>query len=351
VSTAVRAALVALAALALAPAAAPAATQWTVDKKASVRNYHGDFAIGYVYGAHKGPNAGHSAHVNEQARRGPWIYGSIDRHFGGWAGRSCGWVLVGNGNMHRNGRTVADGCPAPAPRDAASNPLAPRNIFTDGTYLYGTGGGTVIPARIASTPACVAAGGAFGYGNYNAGNGTYHNRYGLEANGRATRPDLPNDHPAGYVGFGIRYIAGSAALIKDARNRIGAPSWFFVRAACLQLTGPLFSSGLSVTGKRLRGMTVAFRGRTAKDLPYFVGTHRQALIATFSCGKPHKARFVGFHRATVTVGGKKRRVGVWKARFRIPARCRKAKRGTVAVMYAGNPRHKRAVAAARVKRG
>ena len=73
------AALTAFAVLALAPAAAPAAVQWTVDKRASVRNHNGDFAIGHVYGAHQGPNTRHSAHVNEQARRGPWIYGSIGR--------------------------------------------------------------------------------------------------------------------------------------------------------------------------------------------------------------------------------------------------------------------------------
>jgi hypothetical protein len=70
VSRAVLAAAAALLAIAFLPAAASAATQWTVDQKASVRNHDGDFVIGYVYGAHQGPNTVHSAHVNEQARRG-----------------------------------------------------------------------------------------------------------------------------------------------------------------------------------------------------------------------------------------------------------------------------------------
>jgi hypothetical protein len=339
----IRAALAAAVLLLVPAGTAHAATQWTVDKKASVRNYHGDFVIGYVYGAGKGPNTKHSAHVDEQARVGNWIYGSIDRQFAGWGGRSCGWVLVGGGNMHRNGRTVPNGCPNPAPRDSASNPLAPRNIFTNYTYLYGTGGGTIIPARIAATAGCQAAGGTYGYGNYNLRTGGWHNRYGAEPNGRGFLLGVPNDDPRGYRGFGLRYFAGGAALIKDARNRIGAPDWFFVHRECIQLLGPKFSSGLSVLHVRLRGRTVKASGRTAKDLPYYVGTARQSLTVTFSCGKPHWMVRRHWHRS--------KGISRWSARFTTPKACLKRKTGRVTIGYAGNARHRAGLATRKVRRG
>jgi hypothetical protein len=340
----IRAALAAVAAtLMVVVPSAQAATQWTVDKKASVRNYHGDFVIGYVYGAGQGPNTQHSAHVDQQARVGNWIYGAIDRQFAGWGGRACGWVLLGGGNLHRNGRTVADGCPAPAPRDSRANPLAPRNLFANLSYLYGTGGGTIIPARITASPACAAAGGTYAYGNYNPSSGGWHNRYPPEPNGRGTLLGVANDDPRGYSGFGLRYIAGGAALIKDARNRIGAPDWFFVHKECLQLLGPKYSAGLSVLHVRLRGRTVKASGRTAKDLPYYVGTARQSLRVSFSCGKPSRTIHDHWSRS--------KGISRWSSRFPIPKACAKRKTGRITIAYGGNARHKPGLATKKVRRG
>src|SRR5262249_39722143 len=144
---------------------------------ATVRNYHGDFVIGYAYARNQGPNTPTTDHIDVQATSGPWKYGRIQGgNVGSWGGLGgCGWVLGGSGRMHRSpgGGSVAHACPAPAPRDSNSNPLAPQNIFAAGSYAYGTGGGTVWPAVVQACPV-----GPYLYGNYDPATGRFSNRYG-----------------------------------------------------------------------------------------------------------------------------------------------------------------------------
>jgi hypothetical protein len=162
--------LLAVVSLAL-PASASAARRWTFDHKASVRNHDSDFIIGYAYANGEGPNTPTTDHIDVQTTRGPWKYGYVDGPFRGWGGLpACGWVLGGSGRLHptTGSENVPNRCPSPSPRDSNANPPAPQNIFAAGSYAYGTGGATVLPAVIQACPT-----GAFVYGNYNPATKTF----------------------------------------------------------------------------------------------------------------------------------------------------------------------------------
>lgn len=228
-----------------APGAAAAATQWTLDEKVTVRNGSGDYVLGYAFGNDKGPNTPSSDHFNQQAEEGGWIYGWVEGgNMGRWGGLpSCGWVLPRSGSMHTNGRTASDLCPSPnTDYYSSSNPLAPRNLFDASTWFQGTGGGTVYPAIVTSCPV-----GSFAYANYDPATREFSNRYDPVPVGFGTRTKGGRGAPAGYEGFGIRYYAGAAALVKDSTGGSGRPTWYFMRRECVRPLGPLGTPQLSIS--------------------------------------------------------------------------------------------------------
>lgn len=322
--------LLALCALACAlPSAAFAAVQWTMDGKVTVRNGSGDFVLGYATGNESGPNTPKSDHFNEQASDGGWIYGWVEGPgMGRWGGLpQCGWVLPSSKSMHRNGRTAEDRCPPPnTDYYSATNPLAPRTLFDAGSWFQGTRGGTVYPAVI------VACANPFAYLNYDPAAKQFRNRYDkspLPA-GRGTRTEGGRGAATGYSGFGIRYYAGDAALIKDSQAAGDLPTWFFVRKECIQpLGGALFTPQLRIGSTKFRGRTVTFSGRGRGNLPQYVGTARQTLEASFSCGGKTVSRRVNFR----IVGNGTDKVTAWSASLRAPSSCR---RGKVAIAYGGD---------------
>jgi hypothetical protein len=334
-------ALAAAGTLALAAPAA-AATQYTLDEKVTVRNGPGDYVLGYAYGNDKGPNTPHSDHFDVQATHGRWLYGHVEGAYGRWGGQSqCGWVLPGSGRLHANGRTAPDVCPSPN-LDAYSpaNPLAPRNLFTPGTWFQGTGGGTVYPAVVT---ACAA--GTYAYGNFDPATGDFSNRYGLMPVGRGTRTDGGRGAAQGYPGFGIRYVAGGAVMLKDSQAGGGRPTWFFMRTGCITATGPLFTPQMKLRGASWRGRTVRVNGRMASSVPGHIGTARPSLLVSFACAKG--SRRTSVHYAAGRLNGK--RYQLFSTRLRQPAACRGARKGTVSVTYPGDVRQVRQTKSATVR--
>jgi hypothetical protein len=323
------AALATVGAVLAAPGAALAATQWTLDEKVTVRNGSGDFVLGYAFGNDAGPNTPRSDHFNEQAREGPWLYGWVEGgNMGRWGGLpSCGWVLPRSGSMHRNGRSAPDMCPAPnADFYSSSNPLAPRNLFDAGTWFQGTGGGTVYPAIVTACPV-----GPFAYANYDPATGDFSNRYDPLPIDFGTRTKGGRGAPQGYAGFGIRYYAGGAVLVKDSTGGSGRPTWFFMRRECVRPLGPLGTPQLTITSARWRGRTVRFSGSTRRNLPSYVGTARQTLLARFSCGGASTSRRVTFRPNTSS-----KKLNFWSASLSRPSKCAGASSGTVTIRYDGD---------------
>jgi hypothetical protein len=304
------------------PAASQAAERWTIDGKASVRNYHGDFVIGNAYANNTGPNTPTTDHIDVQATSGSWKYGFVR----GPANR-CGWVLGGKGRMHPSpgGSNVPNGCPAPAPRDSNANPLAPQNIFAAGSYAYGTGGGTVYPAVITACPT-----GAFVYGNY--ANGKFSNKYGQLPVGRGSTggPGVTS----GYPQFGWRYQTkdGQAVLIKDSGHDMGGrspafngkgsvPVWVFVRSACIRRNPPQFGPGLRITKASWHGTKVKISGK-------ITNATQHPLTISFGCGGKRSVKH------------KSEKKGVFSATLTRPARCKGKSHGTARVSYQGDGRYK-----------
>jgi hypothetical protein len=321
-----------LAAFLAVPAASQAAVRWTIEGKASVRNYHGDFVIGTTYARNAGPNTPTTDHIDVQATSGPWKYGFVR----GPANR-CGWVLGGTGRMHPSpgGGNVANRCPAPAPRDSNANPLAPQNIFAPGSYAYGTGGGTVYPAVITSCPT-----GAFVYGNY--ASGKFANKYGALPVGRGTEggPGVTS----GYPQFGWRYQTkdGQAVLIKDTGHDMGGqspafngkgsvPHWVFVRSACIHLNPAQFGPGLRITKASWHGATVKVSGKVTNATQH-------PLRFSFGCGGKRRVKH------------KSEKKGRFSTSITRPASCKGKSRGSVRVSYPGDPKYKPATVSRKVKK-
>ncbi len=310
------------------PGAASAATQWTLDGKVTVRNGSGDYVLGYATGNDAGPNTPRSDHFNAQASEDGWLYGWVDGPgMGSWGGLPrCGWVMPRRGAMHENGRTAPDRCPPPnGDYYSPSNPLAPRNLFDAGSWFQGTGAGTVYTAEVVACPT-----GAYGYLNYDpsaAPEDRFRNRYPEPLPvGRGTRTDGGRGAPSGYSGFGIRYYAGDAVMIKDSRGGGDRPTWFFMRRNCVkELGGTIFTPQLAVGRTSWEGRTVRFSGTARRNLPPYIGTARQTLDATFVCSAGTVSRRVAFRR---TEG-----VTAWSARLTAPSSCR---RGRVAIAYGGD---------------
>jgi hypothetical protein len=302
------------------PAASHAAVRWTIDGKASVRNYHGDFVIGNAYANNTGPNTPTTDHIDVQATSGPWKYGFVH----GPANR-CGWVLGGTGRMHQSpgGGNVPNGCPAPAPRDSNANPLAPQNLFAAGSYAYGTGGGTVYPAVIVPCPT-----GAFVYGNY--ANGKFSNKYSALPVGRGT-PGGPGV-TSGYSGFGWRYLTkdGQAVLIKDSQHA-GAPVWVFVRSACIRQNPPQFGPGLRILKASWSGTRVKLSGKVTNATQH-------PLRISFGCGGKRAVKH------------KRESKGRFSTSIKRPASCKGKSRGSLRVSYPGDPKYKPATAKRTVKK-
>jgi hypothetical protein len=308
------ASIAAFAALLVAPTASQAAVRWTIEGKASVRNYHGDFVIGTTYARDQGPNTPTTDHIDVQATFGPWKYGFVR----GPANR-CGWMLGGKGRMHESpgGGNVPNACPAPAPRDSNANPLAPQNIFAPGSYAYGTGGGTVYPAVIVPCST-----GAFVYGNYQ--NGKFANKYPALPVGRGT-PGGPGV-TSGYSGFGWRYKTkdGQAVLIKDSQHP-GQPVWVFVRAACIRQNPAQAGPGLRITKARWHGTKVSVSGKVTNATQH-------PLRISFGCGGKRRVKH------------KSERKGRFATSLTRPAGCKGKSKGSLRVSYPGDPKYKPATA-------
>lgn len=311
-------------------------------RTSSVRNYHGDFIIGNAFAKGTAPGASSTQHFVAQSYSGQWMYGQVaDGSVGRWGGLpACGWVLRDAWEHASAPGSASARCPSPRPRDSRTNPLAPGNIFVGGSYLYGTGGGTVYPAQVTGCPV-----GTFVYGNYDPSTGRFSNRYGQLPVGRGTRVGS-RGAPSGYEGFGIRYVAGpadndQAVLIKDSARDLGGrspaseghhvPTWVFMRRACIGDLGPLFSAGLHITGTRWHGSFVRVSGRAAHSLP-------GRIVVAFACSNGHTSRSVHPRR------------GRWSLRLRVPAHCRRAHRANVAAAYRGDRRYRAALDGRRVAR-
>ncbi len=223
------------------PGAAAAATRYeTEGTYATVRNGPGgDLASGYVLGnlyasSGAGPNVGGTEHFDliRKSADGNWGYGYAYGHYGSWGGGHCGWVLMDG--MHNTGTTTSASCPPVGGDSPSDDALDANDLFRPGTWVSGTGGGTVQPAVI------VSCANPYAYGNYDPATGTFANKYPTALPvGRGT-----SGHPgvtSGYSGFGTRYQTadGRAWLIKDTESPAGGghytvPNWHFVRSECIQ---------------------------------------------------------------------------------------------------------------------
>ena len=228
-----------LAALSLA-AVAHAATRYTVTgSTVTVRNGPADYtASGYVIGTTYG-SSGAGPNVSSQgtfdlirkSANGSWGYGFVHGGFGSWGGGHCGWVLMSE--LHNSGSSTSASCPAIGGDSPSDDGLSASRIFAPGTYVSGTGGGTVQPAVI------IACAYPYAYGNYDPATGTLSNRYpGVLPAGRGTSGHA--GVTSGYSGFGTRYETADhrAWLVKDTRSPAGAgkysvPAWHFIRAECI----------------------------------------------------------------------------------------------------------------------
>jgi hypothetical protein len=320
-----------------APAVSQGAAPFTVEGKASVRNYHGDFIIGWAYARDAGPNTPTTSRIDVQADSGAWKYGFVE----GSANR-CGWILGGKGRLHRTpgAGPVADRCPpaaTAATRDSNANPLAPQNIFAAGSYAYGTGGGTVYPAVIQPCPT-----GPYVYGNYDPASKRFSNRYGQLPAGRGTSggPGVAS----GYDGFGWRHESkdGQAVLIKDTGKDLGGrspayagkdvPDWVFVRSACVRRNPPQFGPGLRISSKSSwKGTRVHVEGK-------ITNATQHPLTISFGCGGAGATR----HR--------RERRGRFSVNLTRPAGCKGKSRGTATVSYQGDGRYRPATATRRIRR-
>ena len=220
---------------------ADAATEYKVKADSvAVRNGpSGQKASGYVIGTLYGnnnsrPNRGGAERFDliRKSADGNWGYGYAHGKFGTWGGGHCGWVLMSA--TRKTKKTVNPSCPAIGGDDPADDGLASGKLFAPGSFVSGTGGGTVQAAVV------VACANSAVYGNYDPATGTFSNKYPtpLPA-GRGTKGK--RGVTSGYKGFGTRYQTadGRAWLIKDSRSPAGAgrlsvPVWHFIRAECIR---------------------------------------------------------------------------------------------------------------------
>jgi hypothetical protein len=192
--------LAVVAALLAAAAPAQAAEVFSVEAHdVYVRNKVKGYVLGTVYAGRR---------VAIQRRDGNWGYG----------GRPCGWIEL-NDRGHRflraTGTRGDPACPA------SQSGLRESRLFQRGSYFSHIGTGAVWMARVAPCFDPTA------WGNYDPLSRTFDHPYGQLPVGRGF--EVP--------GFGMRYRTrdGTAVMVKDSHNPVGAPTWFFMRTECLEV--------------------------------------------------------------------------------------------------------------------
>jgi hypothetical protein len=185
--------------LSIAPPALAAEVYVVKAHDVYVRNKVKGYVIGTLYAGEQ---------VVIQRRSQNWGYG----------GRPCGWVELGDRGRefaHGTGARADAACPAPG------SSLSESHLFQPHSYFSHIGTGAVWMARVAP---CIDP---TAWGNYDPLAGTFSHPYGQLPVGRGFDVD----------GFGMRYRTrdGTAVMVKDSHNPVGAPTWFFMRTECLEV--------------------------------------------------------------------------------------------------------------------
>ncbi len=146
----------------------------------------------------------------QEITEGGWAYGYIYGSFNG-----CGWTAAGY--MKKSDSTVANRC---GTDDATRKPSEVQMFseWSDPAKPDGVDWHTVDCAPAGATRS--------GYGNYR---GDFKNKYG----------EMPVNHKVDW-----RYTTkdGTAVMVKDTSNPVGAPPWFFMPRACVAPGPPVPAS-------------------------------------------------------------------------------------------------------------